>query len=262
MGNVRIGDTAMNSRTRVRIGVVVPFSNTNLESDMILLRPAEASLHFARAGGYDLDATPDADQMRKFALTSLETVIASLAAVRPHVILYGCTSATISLGREFDIEFCQSIQRQCGAPAITAAGALVEALGDLGVKRLGFCSPYEESLNHMAMAILQSCGFEIVSSAYVGEDLGNYGQGALTPDEVMELGCRANDRGAEAVVISCTDVRAVETIEALERRIQKPVVTSNQALMFCAAKHLGLELSRLPSIGRLLRQAGALAVAV
>src|SRR6516164_5915357 len=61
MGNVRIGDTAMNSRTRVRIGVVVPFSNTNLESDMILLRPAEASLHFARAGGYDLDATPDAD---------------------------------------------------------------------------------------------------------------------------------------------------------------------------------------------------------
>ena len=101
MGNVRIGDTAMNSRTRVRIGVVVPFSNTNLESDMILLRPAEASLHFARAGGYDLDATPDADQMRKFALTSLEAAITSLAAVKPHVILYGCTSATISLGRQF-----------------------------------------------------------------------------------------------------------------------------------------------------------------
>src|SRR6516225_8293244 len=132
MGNVRIGDTAMNSRTRVRIGVVVPFSNTNLESD---------------------------------------------------VILYGCTSATISAGREFDIEFSQSIQRQCGAPAITAAGALVEALGNLGVKRLGFCSPYVESLNRMAMAFLQSSGFEIVSSAYVGEDLGNYGQGALTPEE-------------------------------------------------------------------------------
>ena len=259
---VRIGETEMNSRTRARIGVVVPFSNTNLESDMILLRPAEASLHFTRAGGYDLDATPDADQMRKFALTSVEPAITSLAAVRPHAILYGCTSATISLGRQFDIEFCQSIQRQCGVPAITAAGALVEALGDLGVKRLGFCSPYVESLNRMAMAFLQSCGFEIVSSAYVREDLGNYGQGALRPEEVMELGWRANDRSAEAIAISCTDVRAVEAIEALERRIQKPVVTSNQALMFCAAKRLGLERSSLPPIGRLLRQAGALAVAV
>src|SRR5690349_20941264 len=108
MGSVRIGDPGMNSRSKARIGIVVPFSNTNLESDMILLRPVEASLHFTRIGGYDLDATPDADQMRKFALTSLEAAITSLAAVRPHVILYGCTSATISLGREFDIEFSQS----------------------------------------------------------------------------------------------------------------------------------------------------------
>src|SRR5215469_15904907 len=116
---VRIGDTEMNSRTTARIGVVVPYSNTNLESDMILLCPVEASLHFTRAGGYDLDAMPDADQMRKFALTSLETAITWLAAVRPHVILYGCTSATISLGREFDSEFSRSIERQGGAPAIT-----------------------------------------------------------------------------------------------------------------------------------------------
>src|SRR6185369_15712159 len=113
-----IDQQAMNKRARARIGVIVPFSNTNLESDMILLQPAEASLHFARAGGYDLEATPDSDQMRKFALASLEPTVASLMAVRPHVILYGCTSATISHGRAFDLQFAGAGGRAGGSAGI------------------------------------------------------------------------------------------------------------------------------------------------
>ena len=51
------------SRGSGRIGVLVPFTNTNLEPDMALLRPPGVSMHFARLGGYDLDAIPDAGQM-------------------------------------------------------------------------------------------------------------------------------------------------------------------------------------------------------
>jgi maleate isomerase len=247
----RKDENAMNARARSRIGVIVPFSNTNLESDMILLRPADASLHFARAGGYDLDATPDSDQMRKFALTSLEATVSSLAAARPHVILYGCTSATIAHGREFDLQFARSIERLAGVPAVTAAGALVEALESLGVRRIAFSSPYVEALNRETSEFLESCGFRTVSRAYVGEDLGNYGQGALTPEEIFDLGCRADHNEAEALVLSCTDMRAVEAIEALERHLRKPVVTSNQALMFCAVKRLGSAVSSPPKIDSL-----------
>ena len=51
------------SRGRARIGVLVPFTNTNLEPDLTMLRPAGVSFHFARMGGYDIDAVPDAKQM-------------------------------------------------------------------------------------------------------------------------------------------------------------------------------------------------------
>ncbi|MCP4379144.1 MAG: Asp/Glu racemase, partial [bacterium] len=51
-----------NSRGRARIGVVVPVTNTNLEPDMQLLRPDGVSIHFARSGGYDVDAIPDEKQ--------------------------------------------------------------------------------------------------------------------------------------------------------------------------------------------------------
>ncbi|MEM8860509.1 MAG: Asp/Glu racemase [Chloroflexota bacterium] len=244
------------SRGRARLGIVVPFSNTNLEPDMQMLRPDGVSLHFARAGGYDLDEVPDSEQMRQFALASLEEVVESLAAARPDTIIYGCTSATLAHGPEFDRQFAQQISDMVGKPAITAAGALVLALESLGVKKIAFSSPYVEELNQEAIDFLAQSGFETVSSAYVGTDLGNYGQGELTPDRVVELGLEANSSEAEAIVLSCTDLRAVEAIEELEQKVGKPVVSSNQALMFAAGRSLNLEANLMVKVGKLFEKIG------
>ena len=51
------------SRGTARIGLLVPFTNTNLEADMARLRPNGVSLHFARLRGYDRDEIPDEAQM-------------------------------------------------------------------------------------------------------------------------------------------------------------------------------------------------------
>jgi len=189
--------------------------------------------------------------MRRFAETSIDGVLDALSLALPDVVLYGCTSATLAHGPGFDRAFRERIERRAGVPACTAAGALLEALADLGVARVGFCSPYTETLNAEAAAFLAASGVEVTGSAYVGEDLGNYGQGALAPGQVLALGLRADAAGAEAVVLSCTDMRAVETVEVLEQRLGKPVVASNQALMYVAAKRLGLPGASIPgALGR------------
>ena len=87
------------TRGRARIGVVVPFSNTNLEPDMTMLCPPGVSVHIARAGGYDLDAIPDEHQMRQYSDAPFEEAVDSLAGCWPDIILYGCTSATWPGGR-------------------------------------------------------------------------------------------------------------------------------------------------------------------
>jgi maleate cis-trans isomerase len=81
---------------------------------------------------------------------------------------------------------------------------------------------------------------ETVKCADVGRELGNYGQGELTPNEVFDLACQADHQQAEAIVLSCTDMRSVEAIEQIEAALGKPVVTSNQAMMFCLLRELGL----------------------
>ena len=50
-------------RGGVRIGVLVPFTNTNLEPDLMMMRPRGSTLHFHRLGNYDADKIPAAEQM-------------------------------------------------------------------------------------------------------------------------------------------------------------------------------------------------------
>ncbi|MGI3185274.1 maleate cis-trans isomerase family protein [Nioella aestuarii] len=239
------------SRGRARFGVLVPFTNTNLEPDMGLLRPDGVSLHFARLGGYDRDEIPDSEQMHGLGAANLSEPLRLLQGVNPDVILYGCTSATLTHGLSFDRELAKQIKQDSGAQTVTAAGALVHALQTLKVKRIGFASPYVPAINDMAIAFLEETGVKAVRRSEVSGTLDNYGQGELTPDAVYELGRAADHPEAEAVVLSCTDMRSVEIIARLEAKLGKPVITSNQAMVFQAMQLAGLG-ETLSGFGRLL----------
>jgi len=239
------------SRGRARFGVLVPFTNTNLEPDMALMRPNGVSLHFARLGGYDEDEIPDSTQMHGLGAADLSEPLHLLQGVRPDVILYGCTSATLTHGPSFDRDLAEQIKRDSGAQTVTAAGALVHALKVLGANRIGFASPYVPGINDMAISFLKQVGIETVRRSEVAETLDNTGQGALSPDAVFELGLAADHPDAEAVVLSCTDMRSVEIIERLEARLGKPVISSNQAMVFQALQLAGIR-DALPGFGKLL----------
>lgn len=234
----------MMDRNLAKIGVLVPFTNTNLEPDMHLLAPAGMMVHVTRMGGYDEDEIPDEDQMAGLGSADLDGPLHLLQAVKPDVMLYGCTSATLAHGPGFDRDLALKIKTQSGAKTVTAAGALCAALRALKVRKIGFASPYVPSLNDKAIGFLADEGFETVSRADVEGVLDNSGQGALVPSDVFDLGMRADSSEAEAIVLSCTDMRSVEVIDRLEQACGKPVVTSNQAMMFETLKALGLSQTR------------------
>lgn len=234
----------MNRQTRVstRIGVLVPFTNTNLEPDMMLMRPPNCSLHFQRTGGYSADEIPGSDQMAELGEFDISHDLSMIAGARPDIVLYGCTSATLTHGADFDRDLAMKIKAGSGAVSLTAAGSLAGALQALDVQRIGFSSPYVGSINEQAVTFLKQSGVETVKRADIGRDLGCYGQGEMSPDEVYDLALKADDPKAQAIVLSCTDMRSVEVIERIEVATGKPVVTSNQAMMFCLCKKLSIPL--------------------
>ena len=164
-----------------------------------------------------------------------------ICGVRPDVVLYGCTSATLTHGSDFDKDLADRITADSNALSLTAAGCLIEALNALDITRVGFASPYVGEINRLAACFLKSRQITTVECVDIGRELGNYGQGALSPDEVTELACRADHADAEALVLSCTDMRSVEVVERIESLTGKPVITSNQAMMFCLMRALRLE---------------------
>ncbi|MEQ9261065.1 MAG: Asp/Glu racemase [Roseovarius sp.] len=242
------------SRGRARLGILVPYTNTNLEPDMALMRPAGVSLHFARMGGYDEDEIPDEQQMQALGAADLDEPLSLLMGVKPDLVIYGCTSATLTHGPAFDRALAERIMAQSGVQTVTAAGALVHALKRLGVARIGFASPYVPAINDMAVSFLRDMGFETVARSEVEAALGNDGQGALKPDDVFELALGADHDNAEALVLSCTDMRSIEALDRLEARLGKPVISSNQAMMFQALELLGIE-EPVEGYGSLLREA-------
>ncbi|NOE27120.1 Asp/Glu racemase [Ruegeria sp. HKCCD6157] len=228
------------TRTAAKIGVLVPYTNTNLEPDMEMLRPPNTTIHFQRMGGYDVDEIPGSDQMAGLGASDISHDLRMISGVRPDVVLYGCTSATLTHGPSFDAELAQQIKSESGALSLTAAGSLIAAIKALGATKVGFSSPYLGEINAQAMDFMAQNGIETVRCADVGRKLGNYGQGELTPDDVYELACQADHPQAQAIILSCTDMRSVEAVDRIEATLGKPVVTSNQAMMFCLMRALNL----------------------
>jgi maleate cis-trans isomerase len=234
----------------IRVGVLVPFTNTNLEADLQRLLPPDIAAHFTRIGGYPMDEVPASSQMQNMGKANIDDALRLIAGVHPDLVLYGCTSATLTHGLEFDRMLADQIKSLTNATAITAAGALITSLQAINATKIGFASPYVGEVNDQAVRFLSDAGFETVSRADIGCELSSHGQGALTPDDVFDLAVRADHPGVDAIVMACTDLRAVVVIERIETALGKPVITSNQAMAYTALKVFGLQ-QDAPAYGRL-----------
>ena len=236
---------------RLRIGLIVPSSNTNVEPDCMMLCPTGVTVHSVRSGGYDVNAIPDSAEMQKFVRQSLEQNLSDLMDARVDIIAYGCTSATLSEGPEFDAKFCDQLCDMTGKPAVTTAGALVEAIRAVNAVQVGFTSPYVQSLSQEAVSYLEASGIAVINEVAFERELNSLEQNALTPQDAYDMAIKADHTDAQSVVISCTDYRALEAVPAIEARLNKPVICSNQALMYACLQRLGIEFGDIAAGGRL-----------
>lgn len=239
-GHFELAGQRLENTRRIRIGMIVPSSNTNAEPDCQMLTPSGVTLHVTRSGGYNVNAIPDSDEMRKFVRQSLDQHLELLVDARVDLIAYACTSATLSDGPQFDAAFCQEIEDKSGCKAVTTAGAVVEAIQTLGVERIAFTSPYVAKLAEESVDYLNQSGIKVVNRLDFEHEFTSLEQNALTPEDAYNMGLAVDHPGAQAVFISCTDYRALEALPALEEALGKPVICSNQALMYACLKRLSL----------------------
>ena len=189
-------------------------------------------------------ANPTTPENLRAMLPHIEVAAASILPGTPlDVIYYACTSGAVHIGNE------KIIDAVCAAKpdteVITPTNAAVEAFKALGITKLALLTPYiKETSASLAPYFETEGGVQIARHSYLGlED--DREMARLDADTLIRAAIAADSPDAEALFISCTALRAVEIAGAIEQKIGKPVVTSNQAAIWRCAQLLGLDGSGL-----------------
>lgn len=236
----------INYGTRARIGLLLPSGNQAAEPQFNAMLPHGVSLHTTRL---KLTGSTEADLL---AMTEKVEEAAALAAdAEASLVLFHCTAVST-----FSVDLEQSIKarvaKASGRPTALTSEAIVAALRKLGARRIAMLSPYPDHINDREAAFFRAFGFEITHLAGLGCKDAN-AMMAVTPEHWREFVLTHRDAGADAYLLSCTTVRSAEVVEALERELDRPVVTSNTAAVWHCLRKLEID-DRIHGYGRLLMQ--------
>jgi len=237
---------------RARIGVLVPPGNPTVEPELYRMAPSGVSVHFARLDSSSSASAPGAhggmeDRTQAY-VDSLPAVAPVLGAVNPAIVALAFTAASYSNGFAREAALADRIASLTGSPALTAAQAILAALEHLGVKRLALGTPYPESISAMGRAYWEAAGLTVVGYARLIGVTNIYDE---SEERAYRLARQADVPDADAVLLSGTGLPTIGVLELLERDLGKPVVSSNQALLWRALRMAGVR-EPVPGFGRLL----------
>lgn len=231
--------------SRARFGMILPSANRVAEPELMELLPAGVSLHSTRV---KLAGTSTAEL-----LASAEGVgdaAALLADCAPDLIAFHCTAVS-TYAPELEASIKEQIVRASGRPALATSEALIAAFRVLGIRRVVMLSPYPQALNDLEVKFLERNGVEVLSER--GLDLPVTVHADVTPEEWFRDLMVLRNTDADGYFLGCTNIRAIPAIGAMERALGRPVVTSNQALLWHVLRSLGIS-DPVDGCGELLRR--------
>ncbi|ANF21875.1 maleate cis-trans isomerase family protein [Thermococcus piezophilus] len=229
---------------RGRLGLIVPSSNTTMEMEFHSSLPDGVSLHTSRV---PLRNVTEEELIKMNALAVESAKLLRDAGVE--LILYGCTSGSFIGGKDFEKELEAKMENEVNVPVVSTSTAVIEALRMLDAQSILVVTPYTDEINEREREFLEANDFEVLDIRGLGiED--NAQIGKLEPYEAYRLAKATFVDEADAIFISCTNLRTFEIIEALEEDLGVPVVTSNQASLWLALRELDV-MEKIPWLGRL-----------
>ena len=151
-------------------------------------------------------------------------------------VVYGCTSGTIAAGYNSIEQKVKAAKPM--ADVTTPSSAAIKALKKLNIKKIAIFTPYIKDLNNEVIEFFNKENFIVTSNSYF--DIKNdIDIGKVDPEYLFETLSHMDLKDADALFISCTALPAMSIIDKLEKKLNKFVLSSNQALIWDTLESIG-----------------------
>ena len=151
-------------------------------------------------------------------------------------VVYGCTSGTIAAGYS-SIE--NKIKKaKPTAKVTTPSTASLKALKKFNIQKVAIFTPYPKKLNDEVVEFFKKEKFQVTANSYFDIE-SDIDIGKVDPNYLYEILSKMDLSDSEALFISCTALPALSIIEKLEKKINKIVLSSNQALIWDTLETIG-----------------------
>ncbi|MCS7097343.1 MAG: aspartate/glutamate racemase family protein [Candidatus Methanomethylicia archaeon] len=231
----------------VKLGLIIPSSNTTMETEFRVMLPQGFTIHTARLRlkSVTLEGLIEME-------SRVEEEAIKLADADVDVIGYGCTSGSLFKGLGHDKMLEEMITRVTGKPAVATAGAVVNALRVLNIKNVAVATPYIDEINELEKKFLIENGFKVVDLK--GLQLSdNLKIGRISSRTTYRLISKLKYEDADGIFISCTNYPTIKVIEKLENKLKKPIISSNTATLWAMIRKLNIKV-KIKGYGKLLEE--------
>jgi maleate isomerase len=234
---------------RARLGLMHPSRGWTPEHEWPRMLPRGVSYLVARIMMF-ASTLEGVEKMAEYELEAAK----SLATANIDLICYGCTIGSMLKGAGYDKTLAANFQKATGVPTKTMTTAVIEAFHELNVRRIVVATPYVAEINKLEKAFLESNGFEVIYEKGLGIT-DTIETAKLSPAVVYRFGKEVFSKAPEADILflSCGNLRTIEVLSVLEKDLGKPVISSNQALLWSALREVGVKES-IHGFGSLLER--------
>jgi maleate isomerase len=243
---VRYGDSYDH---RGSLGFIVLATDLVMEENLYRLAPKGVGVAISRvASSNDISS----ESLGAHVDTMAEAAALIQPDASPDLICYACTSGSIVIGEE---RVAAEIRR--GAPhscPMTLVTGVVDALRTLGVSRLVVGTPYLDEINSLELDYLIDQEFSVLDMQGLNVDDGAM-MGRIAPEFIKEFALSIDRPDADGIFISCGGIRTIDVVQEIEETAGKPVICSNQAMMWSCLRRIGVT-DAIPGYGRLFEITG------
>ena len=166
-----------------------------------------------------------------------------------NAIAYGCTSGTIAIGEEKVKE--KILLAKPGCYVTTPVTSAIKAFKKMNIKKIALFTPYPNAINKTILDYFTKKNIEVLSFASLNLNLDSEFAN-VDPNYILEISSKLETKNADALFISCTALPVLDIIDKLEQRIKKPVLSSNQTLIWDTIRSIGYK-SSIDGYGKLFK---------